>query len=73
MKFFKLINILILLIRKNNVLLNEFEVEFHNYLILIIIVKIEKLFKKIKYLYLKLLLKNRKDIKNNIFLFEIMI
>lgn len=73
MKFFKLINILILLIRKNNVLLNEFEMEFHNYLILIIIVKIEKLFKKIKYLYLKLLLKNRKDIKNNIFLFEIMI
>ena len=73
MKFFKLINILILLIRKNNVLLNEFEMEFHNYLILIIIIKIEKLFKKIKYLYLKLLLKNRKDIKNNIFLFEIMI
>ena len=73
MNFFKLINILILLIRKNNVLLNEFEMEFHNYLILIIIVKIEKLFKKIKYLYLKLLLKNRKDIKNNIFLFEIMI
>ena len=73
MKFFKLINILILLIRKNNVLLNEFEMEFHNYLILIIIVKIEKLFKKIKYLYLKLLLKNRKDIKNNIFLYEIMV